>query len=353
MKNPLKVIKIVSKVLIVFLIVMFAAMFFIKKSEYAEGTGEVVPDKIVNIYAPVDGEVEKIVTNFGDVVSSGDSILVISDKELEKQRRENENKIGEALGNMKESELSMKELERDGKDNIIKLKIMVLDMKKLNDDYEDLKFLVERGEKPKHELKKAEQAIKRSELEYEMMKANSDVENKKALTQQRYENYKKEYETCLENQKEIEELIINRNIVVKNDNMTVITKNMREIEGAFVRKGDILATLADINKLKMVVNLNEKQIGKVKKDQKVKIYLDSIPYERFTTLEGKVIKIYPQSVGESTYNKVEIEIGGFTHKMKKNQLANINLKTGLKGRARIIVSEEKMLVKFILDKMFE
>lgn len=355
MKNPLKVINFVSKMIVLFFITAILALFLVQKAEYVNGAGEVIPHKVERVYSKVEGEIEIIHKDFGDNISKGDVVLEISRKDLERDLMENQIRINEIMLRQRENELDLKNIIKENKVNQLRVEILKLDIKNLKSTFEETKFLVSRGQLPEQELKTREVNIKQRELELERLENTFETDRQKVM----FEYTKKNLKEQLDFYKK-EESIIKKDLelcIVKSeqDNYTIITKSLKESTGSSVQRGSLLYTIADVSKLKMVISLQESKIGKIKEGQKARVYLDAIPYEKFTTLNAVVSKVYPQANAEDeeTYNKVELEITGFSEKMKQKKLDNINLKSGLKGTAKITVKEKKMLAMFIWDKIFE
>ena len=105
--------------------------------------------------------------------------------------------------------------------------------------------------------------------------------------------------------------------------------------------GQPLLTIAEINKVKIEIHLSEKDTGKVKKEQKVRILVDAYPEKIFW---GKVSEIAPQINSLTRKLKVDVEVSNEEHL----------LKSGMFARVEIITNEyENILVvplKAVLDK---
>jgi len=105
--------------------------------------------------------------------------------------------------------------------------------------------------------------------------------------------------------------------------------------------GQPLLTIAEIDKVKVEVYLSEKDTGKVKKEQKVRILVDAYPEKIFW---GKVSEIAPQINSLTRKLKVDVEVSNEEHL----------LKSGMFARVEIITNEyENILVvplKAVLDK---
>lgn len=353
MNSPIRVIKIIINTIVALGICGVALLFLVPKAEFVEEQGMVIPSNYYNVYAPAMGEIKKVYKDFGDRLSKDELILEIDKKELEKKFQENNMTLNTILSSIKSKEIELENINKEKKDWEIKIRIMNIGLENMKQELENIRFLAAKGEKSSFELKRAEMEIKKQELEVSSYKNNDSIKMKEQLCIQDIENLKTEQKYYQEKAEEITKEIEKTIVKAEHDNLIVITPELKELKGAMVNKGTLICTLADLSSLKMIVALKENEIGKVKVGQKAIIFIDSIPYEKFTTLEGNVIRLYPQAKGDNTYDKVELEIKGFSQNIKKEKLKEINLKTGLKGKARIMIKKEKVMIRYIWDKLFE
>jgi multidrug efflux pump subunit AcrA (membrane-fusion protein) len=81
-------------------------------------------------------------------------------------------------------------------------------------------------------------------------------------------------------------VIQNYNSIQVIESGTVIKKH--KTTGDYVRKGEIIATIANSNKVEAVLNVDENSIGKIKIGQKVYVSLNS---KKTDIIEGKISQI--------------------------------------------------------------
>ncbi|BDU49455.1 HlyD family secretion protein [Haliovirga abyssi] len=352
MKTPHKIMKLIKSTVVLFLVVIIATLFLFQKTEYVEGNGIVIADRY-NVYSPASGEIKRIEKDFGDIVKKGETVIEIDPKETENKYIENKIAMDNLFTELKIKEMDENQLDLEQKSYENNLELLEMDYINLEDEYKNSEFLYKKGEKSEYELKKSRYLLKKKKLEISDYKIKNNIKIKKNLIKKEKRDLKNQINYYENKGKDLKEEI--KKCIVKSEyeGVTIITKDLKELMGSTVNKGELLFTLADLKNLKMIVTLQENAIGKVKDGQKVIIMLDAIPYEKFTTIEGEVIKLYPQAKDGMTYNKVEIIIKGFTNKLKKDKLKEINLKNGLKGKAKIIVKEKKIIAKYLWDKLFE
>lgn len=66
-------------------------------------------------------------------------------------------------------------------------------------------------------------------------------------------------------------------------------------EGDMVEPGNVLATVADISRMRLKVRIHEHNISKVQVGNEVRIYMNAYPSMLFRTLQGRVARIFPQA----------------------------------------------------------
>ncbi|WP_338814715.1 efflux RND transporter periplasmic adaptor subunit [Bernardetia sp. Wsw4-3y2] len=138
-------------------------------------------------------------------------------------------------------------------------------------------------------------------------KAKKDVERYERLTeagaisQQQYEEVKLNYQNAQANVTAIEQQL---KYSMARSPMAGIIKEVKVEEGSFASAGTLIATVVDIEKLKMIVKVGEKEIVKIKNGQSVEITTDVYPDNIF---KGTVTLISVQADAGRKY-EVEIEL---------------------------------------------
>ena len=254
-------------------------------SDYIEESGTIEATNIV-ISSHVSGNVEKILKNEGDKISVGDTLLVI-DSDLLKIK-------------LKQAEAGIKAAEA-------KLKLAVTGARK-----EDVNLA-------KEKLNQAEVNYNLAETNYKRME---NLFNQQAITKKQFEevtakfnlaksglNSAKEYFTKIKNISRPEEIAqIRSNYQNAKANIELIKKQIsdsyitspingfvveRFVElGEAVNYGSAIIKVSDLSKVKLVVYVNEENLGKVKLGQTAEISTDSYDDKIY---KGKVIFISPEA----------------------------------------------------------
>ena len=242
-----------------------------------EETGVIKPIREIDIKSKVSGKIVKFYVDEGDYVTIGDTIADIEPDYNQAQQ------ISNVKNNLELAKINLE----NKKDNLA-------DKQKL---YEK-KFISE------NDLRTARDQLKEAEINYKS-------------TLQQY-NLIKEIET--EN---------NISKIISSASGTIIIKPVEEGEmvvsntGSY-SEGSVILKLANLNRMIVETNINEIDIAKIRKNQKVKIQVDAYPYKQY---EGKIIKIAAMAVESSNVKvfPIEIEITDVDTKLKPGMTANVTI----------------------------
>ncbi|HLJ29786.1 MAG TPA: efflux RND transporter periplasmic adaptor subunit [Candidatus Angelobacter sp.] len=96
--------------------------------------------------------------------------------------------------------------------------------------------------------------------------------------------------------------------------------------GSFVNAGDLLLQMADLNRIQVRAFVDEPDIGKLAKDQKVEVTWEAIPGR---TWEGTLTRIPTAvtTVGTRSVGEITCEIPNPDHKLLPNVNVNVNIVT--------------------------
>lgn len=153
-----------------------------------------------------------------------------------------------------------------------------------------------------------------------------------AVSRQQFEEVKLGYQSILANLAAVEQQLEYTTLV---NPMNGVVQSLPVEEGSFVAPGSPVATIVDITSLKMIVQVPEKEVVKLKRGQKVKIITEVFPDKIF---QGTITLIAVQADAARKFN-VEIELP---------VTSAYPLKPGMFGTVKIQTSdqaEEVMLVQ--------
>ncbi|MCF7793641.1 MAG: efflux RND transporter periplasmic adaptor subunit [Candidatus Cloacimonetes bacterium] len=242
-----------------------------------EETGEIQPIKEIEIKSKISGKITKFFVEEGDFVNKGDIIA-----EIEPDYNQAE-MITRVKSTLELSELRLRNAEKD-----------LQDKQKLFD----------------------QNFISSQELDsYKDVVAEARINYKSAIQQ---------YDIIKEIETED-----NVSKIISTASGTVIQKSVEEGEmvvsntGSYTA-GTVIVVLADLERMVVNSRINEVDISKVSKNQKVEIQVDAYPYEKY---QGEITKIAAMAI---SYNNVkvfpvEIEILNVDERLRPGMTANITI----------------------------
>ncbi|GAA5219681.1 efflux RND transporter periplasmic adaptor subunit [Membranihabitans marinus] len=165
-------------------------------------------------------------------------------------------------------------------------------------------------------LSTAQAAFQKSEKDVERYKNLLDVG---AISQTQYEEIKLGMQNQQSNLTALEEQL---KYASAKSPMSGVVKEIKLEEGSFANPGTIIASIVDINKLKLIVKVDEKDIVKIKNGQKVEIETEVYPNVIF---KGQVSQIGVQTDAARKY-EVAIEIpNSKTHPLKAGMYGTVKI----------------------------
>jgi HlyD family secretion protein len=242
-----------------------------------EETGEIQPIHEIEIKSKVGGKVIKFTVEEGDYVKDGQVIAVI-EPDYEQSRN-----IANIKSNLKQAEVYLKNAKKN----------LAEDQKLFKDNYVS-----------KDKLDKSQDDLEQAEINFDIAKQQFEL-TKEIDTEG---NISKVYATA---------------------SGTVIRKSVEA--GEMVRsdfgsyaEGTVLLVIADLNQMVVKASINEVDIAKIKKNQKVNIKVDAYPYEAYT---GNITKVSATATSQNNIKvfPVEIKINESNDKLKPGMTANITI----------------------------
>lgn len=237
--------------------------------EWVFAPGQIEWDDMYNVTAQTEGILLDADYEIGDAVSEGDVLGIIDNKSSVINTGTSRDQLIIADENLTSTSPSLLQLKKN--------------IEFAEDKYKQDKLLVERYERLYNK-----QSIAKIEYENVVLSAKNSLSNLEAL--------KKQYDVILQQarqQKIITKGQLKNNEVVQGYNKVIIVRKGNVIKklkntGDFVRKGDVIAVVANPEKIEVTLNVDENSINKVKKGQKATIRLNT---EKDMILKGKVTDI--------------------------------------------------------------
>lgn len=310
-----------------------------------KATGNLEPYEKIDLRPEASGKIEKIYVDAGDVVQKG-QVVALLDQTSQKIRLERA-KANVALykAQLEETKKGYREIDRISmEDAIAKAEIRFKDAER---EFNRVKSLYEKGFASQKEYDTAKTL--RDQAEKDLMGLREQLKTLIAGGEKSaIERAEAAYKMALTELKEAERLLGDATVTAP---MSGVVLQRFVSEGSVIlsglstfSQGEIIMSIGDVSKMKLMALVDEGDIGKVKIGQKALIEVDAYPNEKF---EGIVTRISPQGIsGQSVMTSfgVQIEI----------ENKDGRLKSGFTADVEIIVDEvtDVLLVPFpaVLEK---
>jgi len=360
--------KIATFILILFFVVILVYSYkFIKhREEYAVTDAVFVKtDRISNIgFKRVKGKIIKLYKEEGDFVKKGEILAELDSSTYETNYREIEKQIDslnaekqslilkinriqkEINNNIKIAENNIKIIDYQISSNNFKLKQIEVELLQLKRDYERFKNLYKVKAIAKRKFEEVETKYQAVSAEEKSLKENiKALKFKRDVAKNQYNIAIAKKNTIFELKQKLISLTekINGLIIKKKDIKKmieecklksvvsgVIGKKFQEV-GNIVKAGNPIYSIVDLNKLYILVLLEETKIEGVKKGCFAKIKIDAYPDKEF---EGEVENILPASAATYALVPRDISAGEFT-KVAQRIFVRIKITKGDKSLLRV------------------
>lgn len=281
-------------------------------SELVFASGELSWDDAYNITAQTDGVLTDVNFEIGDQISKGKKLAFIDNP----SNRINKKSAQEQLLISNENvNLSAPNLQQ-----------MLQNIQIAENKYEQDKIQLER-----YQRLFANQSIAKIELENVELTAKNSLANLKALQKQLafLKQQAKQQQILSKGQAENFDVLENYNQLRATEAGTVIKKF--KSAGDFVKKGDVIATVANQNKMEAILNVDENNIEKIKLGQKVFIQLNS---NKKKIYQGKISEILAA---------FDIQSQSFLCKVKFDETMNTSL-FGVQLEANVLIGKKSNVI---------
>ncbi len=313
-------------------VLLALAVLFLGRMELkVTGEFDVLPVHNADVRAEVEGIIEKIYADEGDVVQEGQLIALLSDRDYRAELRQVNAAIDEKQARLKMLKAGARPEEIDVARTAMQIAQERLKYGTSRRDM--LRKLYNENLLSRHEFEEAQEevAVRRKELEeargkLKLLETGSRPEEIEAL--------QAEITRLTAQQSFLEEkLALVR--VVSFDAGVITTHKLREKVGQRVEKGDLIAEVHDLKSVTAEIAVPEKEISEVEVGQKVVLKVRAYPQ---TALVGKVTSIAP-AVTKDDERKVERTIRVTTQIDNPSLL----LKPGMTGNAKIYTGERRIV----------
>lgn len=277
--------------------------------ELVFASGQLEWDDSYNVIAQTDGVLGKVVFEVGQPVTKGMIIASIDNKVNEVNAESAQEQLVISNQNVTANAPALLQLEQ-------------------NIQFAQSKYLQDKKQAERYERLQQNNIGSKVEYENAQLAAKNSLANLKAL-QKQYDVLKQQAQQQLiasRAQLKSNKVLQGYNSVVVAESGTVVKKFKNQ--GDYVKKGDVIATIGNQQKVEAVLNVDENSIGKVKLRQTVYVKLNT---EKSKVYNGKVTEIL---------SAFDVQSQSFICKVTFNEPLAQSL-FGTQLEANILVAEKK------------
>lgn len=237
--------------------------------ELVFASGQLEWDDSYNLTAQTDGVLQNVTFEVGNTVSKGKIIATIDNEINAINAQTSQEQLVISNENLSSNAPALLQLEQ-------------------NLQFAESKYLQDKKNAERYQRLNQQNIGSQVEYENAQLNAKNSLSNLNAL--------KKQYKLILQQAKQQQITIkgqLKSNQVLKNYNSILVTESGTVIKklktnGDYVRKGEIIAVIANKQKVEAVLNVDENSIGKVKLGQTVFVQLNT---NKNATYNGKITEI--------------------------------------------------------------
>ncbi|HHY71139.1 MAG TPA: efflux RND transporter periplasmic adaptor subunit [Thermoanaerobacterales bacterium] len=296
-------------------------------------TGTIEAENDVKVTSKIPGRVEQVLKDVGDFVEKGEPLIILETKELQNQLAQAEAALAMAQANLSANQDAA---------------------------------LPQQLEQVRAGLEQAEANYVNAKADYERMKALYEAE---AISKQvfdgmtlKYQVAKTQYETAQEQYrltkerlpKNIEALkaqvkqaesavgLIQTNLEnsIITSPVTGIISNKLTNDGEVIAAGYPLLTVVNIDTVKVVIDVAEEEINKIKDGQEVDVSVGAVSNEK---IKG-IITIVPPASNPTRLFQVKISMNNEDHVLKPGMFAEVEMEKGIKQDV-VVLPKDAILLK--------
>jgi multidrug efflux pump subunit AcrA (membrane-fusion protein) len=277
--------------------------------ELVFASGQLEWDDSYNLTALTDGVLKNADFDIGNLVEKGDSLATIDNQTNAINTQTSQQQLAISNENLNSNSPALQQLQQN---------ILFAESKYQQDKTQEERYkrLYESQSVSKVEYENAQLNAKNSLANFTALKKQADVILQQAKQQQ----------ITTSGQLKNNEVVLNYNKIIVTEGGTIIKKF--KTTGDYVRKGDVIATIANEKEIQAVLNVDENSVAQVKLGQVVFIKLNT---NKNTVYNGKVTEIL------SAYDQ---QTQSFICKVDFDEALNGSL-YGTQLEANILINEKK------------
>lgn len=314
-------------------------------------TGRVVSNKDVDIKCKASGEVTKLPYDVSDTVKKGDLVLQLDPVDENRNVRNAEVSLQASLSRLKKAQQSYdvasQELDTASDTAYIAMKAAALRAGDAKSKEERMKALLEKQLVSEEDYETALNTALQAQADYEKSIVNvNDLKVQKTalelkrqditLAQVDVESSRIQRDLMLQRLADTQVYAPMDGVITQRPVQTgqIISSGISNVGG-----GTTVLTISDLSRLFVLANVDESDIGRIQKDQMVRITADAYPDKMF---RGKVVSVAQKGVSTSNVVtfEVKIEVDGRDKDLLKPEMtANVDI-IAARNRAALLVPQQ-------------
>lgn len=296
-------------------------------------TGTIEAEDDVKVTSKIPGRVDQVLKDVGDFVEKGESLIILETTELQNQLAQAEAALAMAQANLSANEDAVlpQQLEQvragleQAEANYVNAKA----------DYERMKALYE-------EEAISKQVFDGMTLKFQVAKTQYETAQEQfKLTKERLP---KNIEALKAQVRQAESAVAliqtNMDNSIISSPVTGIISNKLTNDGEVIAAGYPLLTVVNIDTVKVVIDVAEEEINKIKDGQEVDITVGAIGGEK---IKGITTIVSPASNSTRLF-QVKISINNEDHTLKPGMFAEVDVEKGIKENV-IVLPKDAILLK--------
>ncbi|MDK2814088.1 MAG: hypothetical protein PWP18_1 [Thermoanaerobacter sp.] len=297
-------------------------------------TGQIEAGDEVKIASKISGRVKEVNFEVGDYVKKGEPLVILETDELYVQLSQAEAALASAKANLAANESGTLPQQLDQ----VKAAFEQAETNYLNtkSDYERIKALYEAGAASKQTLDSMEAKYKVAKSQYESAKEQL------RLTEERLpKNIEALRAQVAQAEAQVELIKTNiKNSVIRAPISGMISSKQIN-PGEMCQAGVTLGSIVNIDKVKVVIDVPEEDINKIREGQEVTVNIDALGDKG--KIKGKISIISPASASSRLF-KVKIEMENKDYKLKPGMFAKVNIIRDIKENV-ITIPKDALVIK--------
>lgn len=291
--------------------------------------GRVEPVQNFEAHAQAQVMVKRVLVHEGDTVKSGQLLIQLDDADARAQS-------AKALAQLRSAEAAMQAVTAGGtQEEVLTTRADIIKAQAERDaaqrNLQAVQRLQQTGAASPAEVEAARNRLQKADADLQLLQSkltgrfsNPEIVKVQAATEEARTAYAAAQE------------------VLKNSHITApftgVVYQLKVKAGSYVNPGDLLLQMANLNQVQVRAFVDEPDIGKLAKDEKVDVTWDAIPGRTWqatiTRIPTAVTTVGTRSVGEIT-----CEIANSDHKLLPNVNVNVSIVTA-KRESALTVSRE-------------